>query len=263
MARGDVFPVIVVARIDGAIRLVIAGGNHRFKAACALGVKEFDVILVECDYAMFSLLCPALNLYVGQREDRSVRIQQAADAVRRLNITAKAAAEEYKVPVHAVSSAVSDRNVIHQAALSGVSVETLPSAYLRVLSPIIKDRAMLPLAAELCKTKKNSEDVRQILKDVRELPNEKERLDALQAIINDTKRVTVNGRAAKLPARAMLMRSVSTIENIIEDAEGLWTLQITETEAKEMYTKLKKLYTKLAILAVTIKPNEFGSNTRG
>ena len=90
MERGDVFPMIVVARIDGDKKLVIAGGNHRYQAAVKQGVTEFDAMVVECDAAMFSILCPALNLYVGQREDRNVRVEQAADAAIRLGITAKA-----------------------------------------------------------------------------------------------------------------------------------------------------------------------------
>lgn len=250
MERGDVFPMIVVARIDGEKKMVIAGGNHRYQAAIKNGVTEFDAMVVECDAAMFSILCPALNLYVGQREDRNVRVEQAADAVIRLGITAKAAAEDYRVPVSSVSHCINEKRVIVAAAKLGIRTEHLHGGYLRVLSPITTDSALLPLAIELCNTRLGVEDVRVSLKHARELPTEKDRVAALSQSISDAKRITVSGRVAKQPVRAAIMRSLTTMSSAIkkEDA-SLCSLQINKTEAMSIAAELLKVSFQLEKIA--------------
>jgi hypothetical protein len=246
MERGDVFPMIVVARIDGDKKLVIAGGNHRYLAAVKNGVSEFDAMVVECDATMFSILCPALNLYVGQREDRSVRVQQAADAVIRLGITAKSAAEDYRVPVSSVSHCINEKKVVVAAAKSGIRADHLPGGYLRVLAPIVTDGALLPLAIELCNTRISVEDVRVSLKMARELPLEKDRIAKMSEFISDAKKITVSGRVTKQPVRSSLMRSVTTIQtSVMKDECSLCCLQITKAEALHMSLELRAIAMKL------------------
>jgi hypothetical protein len=250
MDRGDVFPKIVVARIDGDKRLVIAGGNHRYLAALKNGVTEFDAIVVECDATMFSILCPALNLYVGQREDRNVRVDQAADAVMRLSITCKSAAEDYRVPVNSVNHRVNEKRVAVSAAKLGIRVDHLQSGYLKLLAPIMTDAALLPLAVELCNTKLGVDDVRESLKQARELPTEKDRVAALSQSISDAKRITVSGRVPKQPVRASIMRSITTISSAVGKEEAsLCSLQISNLEAAEIARTLRATAHKLDKMA--------------
>jgi hypothetical protein len=248
MDRGDSFPMIVVARIDGDKKLVIAGGNHRYLAAVKNGVTEFDVILVDCDAAMFSILCPALNLYVGQREDRNVRIDQAADAVIRLGVTAKSAADDYRVPSASVSHRVNEKRLAVCAAKLGHRVDHLQSGYLKLLTPIMTDAALLPLAVELCNTKLGVDEVRESLKQARELPLEKDRVAAISQSISDAKKITVSGRVPKQPVRASLMRSVTSIETAISKGENLCALQVTKEEAVQIATKLRMFAQKITSL---------------
>jgi uncharacterized ParB-like nuclease family protein len=251
MDRGDVFPQIVVARIDGENKYVIAGGNHRYQAAKKLGVTEFDTILVECDATMFSILCPALNLYVGQREDRSVRIEQAAEAVMRLGITAKSAAEDYRVPVSSVCHCINEKKVVVAAAKLGLRADKLSSGYLRVLAPIMTDAALLPLAVELCNTKLGIEDVRTSLKMARELPLEKDRVEKMQEVISNAKKVTVSGRVTRQPVRSLLMRSVTMIQKtVMKEGCSLCYLQITKQEAMSMAAELETVANRLKNVGV-------------
>lgn len=250
MERGDVFPMIVVARIDGDKKLVIAGGNHRYQAAVKHGVTEFDAMVVECDAAMFSILCPALNLYVGQREDRNVRVEQAADAAIRLGITAKSAAEDYRVPVSSVSHCINEKRVVVAAAKLGIRADHLSGGYLRILAPIITDAALLPLAIDLCNTHIGVEDVRVSLKQARELPLEKDRVAAMSQSISDAKRITVSGRVPKQPVRASIMRSLTTISAAVKkDEASLCSLQISKAEALSIALELRETAMKLDRLA--------------
>lgn len=245
MAAGDVFPEIVVARIDGAKTLVIAGGNHRYAAAIKNDASELDVIFIECDARTFELLCPALNLYVGQREDRATRVQQAADASMRMGITIKQAAEEYRVPLQSVTNAVAIKKVVIEASKMGQRADDLAPGYLRNLAPIMTDATLLPLAIELCRTKINAEDVRVAVKQSRELPTEADRVQSLRKSIADAKRITVSGRIPKQPVRASLMRSVTSIETAIGKGDNLCALQVTKEEAVQITAKLRMFAHKL------------------
>lgn len=248
MAAGDVFPEIVVARIDGAKTLVIAGGNHRYAAAIKNDATELDAIFIECDARTFELLCPALNLYCGQREDRTTRVQQAADASMRMGISIKQAAEEYRVPLHSVTNAVAVKKVIVEASKMGQRADDLAPCYLRNLAPIMTDATLLPLALELCRTKINAEDVRVAIKKSRELPTEADRIDAFRKSIADAKKITVSGRIPKQPVRASLMRSVTSIETAIGKGETLCALQVTKEEAVQIAAKLRMFAQKIASL---------------
>jgi hypothetical protein len=245
MSQGDVFPKIVLAKIDGGSKFIVAGGNHRLAAAIKIGVTEIDVMVVECSSAMFSLLCPALNLYVGQREDRSVRVSQAADAVVRLGISQKQAAQEYKVPVASVSHAVAEARVIVSAARLGIKADTLPTSYLRVIVPVESDATLLPLAIELSKTKLNTEEVRRVVSEARKLPTEADRVAMLKEKIEDAKKITLSGRIPTQPTRSKVMRCVTTLENTIIKGMTLSSLQITRSEALEIARKLEQMATSL------------------
>jgi len=250
MGRGDTFPMIVVARIDGDKKLVIAGGNHRYQAAIKNGVTEFDAMVVECDAAMFSILCPALNLYVGQREDKDVRIDQAADAVIRLGITCRSAADDYRVPANSVNYRVNEKRVAVSAAKLGISVDHLQSGYLKLLTPIMTDAALLPLAIALCSTKLGVDGVRESLKQARDLPLERDRMAAISQSISDAKRITVSGRVPKQPVRASIMRSLTTISAAVKkEGATLCSLQISKTEAMEIAAMLEATAMRLLKLA--------------
>ena len=241
MARGDVFPMIVLARVGGGKQLVIAGGNHRHEAAIRTGVTEFDAIVVECDAPSFALLCPALNLYVGQREDRSVRISQAADAVARLGISIKQAADEYRVPTQAVSRVISESKVILAAAKLGINTDKLTTAYLRPMIPIAGDAVLLPLAIELARTKISATEVIAAIKVAKELPTEADRVASLKKQIADAKTITVSGRVAHFPTRMEIRRSMTSLERIITKESSPCKLQMTIQEIQEAVQKLKKL----------------------
>lgn len=238
MDRGDVFPKIVIARVDGGKQWLVAGGNHRLAAAIKLGIPEIDAIVVECDSSMFSLICPALNLYVGQREDRSVRVGQAADAVLRLGITHKQAADEYRVPPASVSHAVNERKIVVAAAKIGIRIDDMTSSALRSIAPLESDAVLLPLAIELAKTKLNTEEVRATVSEARKLPTEADRVAMLREKIQAAKKITISGRIQTQPTRTRIMRCVTTLEKAIMNGTTLSQMQVTEDEAKVISQKL-------------------------
>jgi hypothetical protein len=238
MDRGDVFPRIVLARVDGGKQWIVAGGNHRIAAAIKAGATEVDAYTIECDKSLFSILCPALNLYVGQREDRSVRIAQAADAVARLGVTQKQAAEDYRVPVSSVNHAVTEAKVVISAAKLGIKADDLPSSFLRAISPVEGDSVLLPLAVELAKTKLNCEEIRSAVSQARKMPTEADRVCVLKEKIQAAKKITLSGRIQTQPTRARIMRCVTILEKAISDGVTFTQLQITKSEAIEIINKM-------------------------
>jgi hypothetical protein len=234
--------MIVLARVDGKRQWLVAGGNHRLAAAIKIGATEIDAITVECDSSMFAILCPALNLYVGQREDRSVRITQAADAVVRLGLSHKQAADEYRVPASSVSHAVADARLLVSAAKLGIKADDLPPSYLRVISQVESDATLLPLAIELAKTKLGCEEVRASVSEAKKQPTEADRVSMLKAKIEDAKRVTMSGRISTQTTRSRIMRCVTTLEKTITEGTTLAKLQITPLELSEIRNKLAVIW---------------------
>jgi uncharacterized ParB-like nuclease family protein len=246
MRRGDVFPMIVLARVDGKRQWLVAGGNHRLAAAIKIDATEIDAITVECDSSMFAILCPALNLYVGQREDRSVRVKQAADAVMRLGISQKQAAEEYRVPAASVSHAVIEAKTIVAAARIGIKADDLPPAYLQAIYQVESDATLLPMAIELAKTKLASKEVQECVKEARKQPTEADRVAMLRAKIDDAKRITISGRIATQTTRSRIMRCVTTLEKTITAGSTRAKLQITPAELSEIRNKLAVIWETLS-----------------
>lgn len=243
MAAGDVFPTIVAARIGTNKDYVIAGGNHRLAAALRLGVTEFNAIVVTCQEREFFLLCPALNMYVGQREDRGQRARHAAHAVERLGISVKQAAEDYKVPASSVSNYVTDMRIVVAATRSGLRVDHLPPAALRQLGPYLNDAVLLPLGVELVRTRISPDEVRAILKSVRGLPNEIARVQSLKQHIESAKQITVGGRVTKQPIRSAINRSVTILTHHITEKVTPCAIQMTEQETAKLSDTLRRLWT--------------------
>lgn len=241
MDRGDVFPKIVIARVDGAHQWLVAGGNHRLAAAIKNGATEIDAIAVECDKGLFSLLCPALNLYVGQREDRSVRVSQAADAVMRLGITQKQAAEEYRVPAQSVSNAICEARAVVSAARLGIKADGLSPALLRSVAVVESDSVLLPLAIELARTKLGSDEVRSAVSEAKKLPTEADRVAMLKEKIQTAKKITLSGRVQTQATRSRIMRCVTILEKTAVENVALSQLQITMNEAAAIAVKLNAI----------------------
>lgn len=250
MERGDIFPMIVAVR-KGNGKYVIAGGNHRHAAALEIGVTEFECIVSECGDREFELLCPALNMYVGQREDRTVRTRQAAEAVLRLGISITQAANDYQVTVKNMSNVVYELRAAIEVRKQGHNPGQMSAGHLRAIYPIIGDAVLFPLMCELSKTKIGKEEIREAIKEMKALPNEAARISAMTNRIRQARQITVGGRIIKTPTRNTINRSVSSLVANIKEGATECALQMTRDELRTVHQKLTNVVKVLAGIAAT------------
>jgi len=247
MERGDEFPSIVVARIDDGAKYVIAGGNHRHAAAVKLGVSEFDAIIVRCTAMEFDLLCPKLNMYVGQMEGRDARVEAAADRVVRMGITHKLAAQEFRVSIGQVGDAVRIRAGEAAAARLGHSIANIQAANVRLLSSIRENDNELNAAILYAKTNPTSTEMADVIRTAKSLGTEGERVKCIDDATAARKKVTANGRVTKTPVRSSILRASKTLSNIASDGVTLCQLQMTRKEVEEMRTEIERVWRVLGV----------------
>jgi len=92
--KGVPIPKIVV-RVTDEEGFVVAGGNHRL--AAMNGEPSLPVHVIDCTDSEFEIAVRVLNTVVGEGMTKAERIESAADAVSRLGLTQKQAAELYGV----------------------------------------------------------------------------------------------------------------------------------------------------------------------
>jgi hypothetical protein len=240
MKSGDIFPAIVVAKINGVGKYVIAGGNHRHDAGLRLGLTHFTAhVISDCSEAEFSFLGSELNTYVGQREDRKSRVATAASLVLAEKMSAKEAAKIFRVPSGFVNTKVREEKVHDSAKKIGWSTKDFGCEILSLLFPVIADAVLFPAAIKLAKTGCSGRDFRQIMKDVWTKGTEKEREEFIGNAIESRRKVSAGGRIANLPKRARLLSSVTAMESLAMPGATLERLQITKDELGEIIVRLK------------------------
>lgn len=249
MEAGDVFPCIVIARVNGAQKYVIAGGNHRHEAALMLNETEFFAMAVDCDDMQFDVLCRRLNLVVGQREDRSVRAEQAADLVSRRKMTVKDAAAQMGVLESAVSKVLCRRRSEEACVRFQVPVTGLDAGDFATLHAIKDDAVMLPLAAALLRMKMRDADVAKLITSAKSQPTEAKRKELLTQAVEQQKRVSRTGRNLSKPERTAIVKAITALETRINNPEAtLCSLQMTPQEALEYQNKLADVANRMASL---------------
>lgn len=239
MKRGDVFPCIVVRRVGR--KFVIAGGNHRHEAAKLLGETAFLAVVVNCDDDEFDVLCKKLNLSVGRREPRSVRVDQAVELVNTRSIDIAEAAREMEVPESAVAAKMRAQTVTQSLVALGV-YDKVPQSHSAVMFQVKNDAAILPLAAELStKRKVTTDELRALLASTKKLGTEKERVAFLRAEIDKRKVVKSSGHKLSRKVKTAIVRGISIIEVAVNGKKTLCQLQMSKEEHLDAVNKLQSL----------------------
>jgi hypothetical protein len=242
MEQGDTFPMICVAKVNGAIKYVIAGGNHRHQAAVACGEKEFPVMAFECDDFQYDVICRRLNGYVGQRESRTVRIQQAADLVDRRKMLVKEAAAHMGVSESSVSRVLCAMRAEESCVKFMVSTTGLDTGDFATLHPIRDDAALLPKAAQLLRMKMPDTEVAKHITAVRKMATEHHRVEALQGLIDVQKTISAPTRNMAKPEKTAIAKAITTLETRINNKGAtLCSLQMTPDEATSFQKRLAEV----------------------
>ena len=240
MEAGDVFPMIVVVKLGR--KYVIAGGNHRHEAAVRAGITEFEVILVEADALMFTVLCQALNSVEGMRTSVAERSEQAAQCVINTGISGKQAAELYRVPIKRVQEEVRAFDTVQQAAEHGVTIPRNVSK--TSIQRLHKRTSTKPVFAKMANL---VAVVNPTLRELRELDR---RVDAcssvdeqLDLIEKETKTKRPEGRkvVVRRPRRDRLFSAIRQMEKVFDIATTAQTLQLELNDIKELKTRWENL----------------------
>ncbi len=242
MQSGDAFPAIVVAQVDD--RYQIAGGNHRFQAACNIGKQTTIAAYVIKDLSApaFTLLCQTLNSVEGSRVGRDDRVKMALAYFHMHGVTQREAARIYQVPANTLGSAVRAQKLTEHLASAGIDMGDVGKAWKELLHCHIKDTPVFRKLAELAVNGTLIE--RDAVTGGLQSANcEADKIAAIEAVLQKRQIATVAG--VRLDRhRTKLLTAVKHIESAIE-GRTLEALQISTQEGIEIAARLESAASKL------------------
>jgi hypothetical protein len=240
MERGDVFPMIVVCKIDGRGKLIIAGGNHRHAALMGFSKNRFPAMSCSVSAVEFAILSRRLNRANGKRETRADRIKQAAELVAVYGLTQQAAADAMDVPAGSLGKEIRATEVRQQiAAVTGDDCSEVSNTTVLAMSPCKGDHNVLRQLAVLAKAGAGSEEMASVVREARALTTEAAKVAFVAGRISERKRATVGGRDVSLHIASGFRRITTQLENIIVRGESC-KMQMEGPELAAIAQRLKR-----------------------
>jgi hypothetical protein len=242
MQSGDAFPAIVVVQVDG--RYQIAGGNHRFQAACNIGKQQTIAAYVirELQSPAYTLLCQTLNSVEGSRVGREDRVKMALAYFHMHGVTQKEAARMYQVPANTLGSAIRSQKLAEHLAQAGVDIADVGARWRELLHANVKDAPVFTKLAQLAQ-KGTLEERDAASHELQVAKCEADRLAGIDSILQHRKSKTVAG--VRLDRhRTKLLAAVKSIEAILE-GRTLEVVQISTQEGIEIAARLESAANKL------------------
>jgi hypothetical protein len=221
MQRGDTFPMIVVCKISGSAGYVIAGGNHRHAAFAGLSKSPFPAMCCSVSAVQFAILSRRLNRTNGKRETRADRIKQAAELVAVYGLTQQAAADAMDVSEAALGRELRS-GTVRQAivAATGDDCAEAPNGVILAMWPFRNEHNVLAQLAVLAKNGASTDEMTAVVREVKKLPTEAAKVQALAGKCEQRKRASVGGRNVSLQIAQGFRRMVTQLENIIAKGEA-------------------------------------------
>ena len=221
MQRGDTFPMIVVCKISGSTGYVIAGGNHRHAAIAGLSKLLFPAMCCSVSAVQFAILSRRLNRTNGKRETRADRIKQAAELVAVYGLTQQAAADAMDVSDAALGRELRS-GTVRQAivAATGDDCAEAPNGVILAMWPFRNEHNVLAQLAVLAKNGASTDEMTAVVREVKKLPTEAAKVQALEGKCEQRKRASVGGRSVSLQIAQGFRRMVTQLENIIAKGEA-------------------------------------------
>lgn len=250
MVRGFPFPMIVVRRVKagGKMCQVIAGGNHRFAAACGVGETEIPAHCVECTDGEFDMLCRLLNTVVGSGTTSAERLAFAVDAVQRLGVHRTRAAEMYGVTRSAIDVALRTEAVRHRLAASNPAVASrVCAAHLKAVHQLAdNDNVLAAVANVLATGRPTVKEVTEIARNAAEFRTEAERVEYLNDVVETRKRAA--GRIVPRKKRLSFLRLFGGLESLILEASSFTDLELEQSDILEVSKRCRSVIQRLQTL---------------
>ena len=239
MERGDAFPMPVV-RKQGR-KYVVMGGNHRFQAVKLLdGTKAECYIVSTSDGYTIDMLPRVLNRRGGRRTSADEAYQHALYAMNKYGITIKEAAAAFGVSDKALGNKVQVNELRGVLVGKGVPADKLTDEACRLLAVVKNNENVLVSAANLVhKSKFVGHETKDFVNKIKSARTEASAM-AVVAEYEDklgTKNGKPEAKRAQKVVRMKFLRSLTGIESVIQKANSLARLQITEPEEKSDVAK--------------------------
>ena len=242
MQSGDAFPAIVVVRVGD--RYQIAGGHHRFQAACNIGKQPTIAayVLDTLSPAAFTLLCQTLNSVEGSRVSREDRVKMAVAYFHLHGVTQKEAAKIYQVPANTLGSAIRSQRLAERLAQTGLDITEVKKPWKELLHYHIKDAPVFDRLADLA-VKGTIEERDALAAELQAAKCEADKLSAIEVIVQRRKSKTVAGIRLDRH-RVRLLAAIKSIETIME-GRTLEILQVSQQEGIEIAQRLERVVKRL------------------
>jgi len=249
---GAVFPRPLLARFGKS--LVIVAGLHRSLAMQQAGETGYEADVVEVIVAReLELIAVQHNAMEGSRIERHHRIEVATAMVARGEIELQEAAEAFGVTREAINSRLRIRMGRADIARSGAKpAKDLPDSHVRALRGIRNDNVLKAVVEYVSSYPHNEEAVRALAREVRGRRTEAQQIAFIEEQTSSRKQAEENPAKLKLPQRVRFLKTLSTMENIVNGAKSLNELQIPVDSDEEHQLKkhrLPALSKKLSALA--------------
>jgi ParB-like chromosome segregation protein Spo0J len=243
MEKGIPMPMIVVRKVGE--KYVIAGGNHRF--ASLKNQREIPVHVIECLDSDFELACRLLNTVVGEGMTQRERVESAVDAIERLGLSRKAAADLYGVTYWAIKSAIVNRIAAQKVKAMPANVQrSFTKSHVIALGDLANNDNVLKAASQAVVSTKLS---REELCEIAKVAKSKKTEAAQMAVFRDY--AAMNGDCKKAVPRLIKRKFVNALLALesLEDKKTWEALEISEAEQKEFRQKAKRIATYLNSLS--------------
>lgn len=241
MQDGCTFPMIVVRRV--ATGFVIAGGNHRGKAAFELLPEdtEIPVYVVVCNDSAFEVLSTALNSKNGKQLSQEEKIAKAIDFHQRLGHPLQDACDLAGVTIGVVRPRIKAKELCIKMGID--LTQGTMSQVRRIPMEHAKFDSVIKAYGRYFKAKKNPSiaDVEAIVKEVSEATSEAAMVAKIDSFAVKPKKIV----ASLDKPKADLVKAIKTFHTITTKAAKLKTsfVSLSEEERKEvdaLWTEIAK-----------------------
>jgi len=232
MQDGCTFPMIVVRKI--ATGFVIAGGNHRGKAAFELLGEdaEIPVYVAVCNDAAFEVLSTALNGKNGKQLSQEEKIAKAIDFHQRLGHPLQAACDLAGVSTGMVKPRIKSRELCFKMGLD--LTPGLMTPIRKIPLEHAKFDGVIKAYGRYFKSKKSPSvsDVEAMVKEVSEATSEAEMVAKIDSFTIKPKKIV----ASLDKPRSDLVKALKSFHTATSKAAKLKTsfASMTDEERKEM-----------------------------
>lgn len=245
MIDGASFPAIAVYFDSKTKKYVVVSGNHRTEAAKECGEKIMgQCYVLESDDQTIEVIARSANGWVGLRENREARVQQALQMIEKFNMSVQEAAKINGLKASGLSDARKGEEIRNKLLSLGVEkAERLSRSLLGKLSAISSNDNVLYQAGQfIANTKINYEEVPKFVTEVRSGKTEAQQIGVISQWEEDKKNERIlKSAGVPLRVRTKFWRQFNMFAAILQKNPSRSKLQLREDELASIASTWKQM----------------------